>query len=81
MGGELDFKNATRIKPLMEDEGSRGEWVIDRTADIFARAIAVPCIGVLDTEKEPDRVALALGETVPQAIYCLVLNYQLTSAD
>lgn len=81
VGGDLDFKNATRIKPLMEDEGSRGDWVIDRTADIFARAIAVPCIGVLDTEKEADRVALALGETVPQAIYCLVLNYQLTSAD
>ncbi len=78
VNGELDFKSP-RVKPIFENEGLRGDWVVEQTAEIFARAIAVPCIGVLDTEKEEDRVAQALGETVPNPIYCLVLNYQLTS--
>jgi hypothetical protein len=81
MGGDLDFKSATRITPVFDNEGDRGDWVIQQAAEIFARSIAVPCIGVLDTDKEADRVAMALGENVPQAIYCLVLNYQLTSSD
>ena len=82
VGGELDFKGkgSARIHPVFENEGSRGDWAIAQAAESYARAIAVPCIGVLDTEKDGEKIASVLGETnVPSAIYCLVLNYQLTS--
>lgn len=76
----IDFKKASSsIHSVFENEGSRGDWVIERAADIYARAIAVPCIGVLDTEKEADQIQAVLGDNMPNAIHCLVLNYQLTT--
>ena len=73
-------KGSATIKPVFDNEGSRGDWAIERAADIYARSIAVPCLGVLNNEVDGEQVAAVLGAAnVPSAIYCLVLNYKLTS--
>ena len=73
------MRNKESISRALEDEGPRGEWVLKRTADVYARAIAVPCIGVLDPDKDEAILANVLGDRLPNAIHCLVLNYQLNT--
>ena len=80
MGLDFKTKGSARIKPVFENEGTRGDWAVAKAAEIYARAISVPCIGVLDNDIDRAEVAQVLGEqNVPNPIYCLVLNYKLTS--
>ena len=73
------MRNKDSVTRALEEEGPRGDWVLKKTADVYARAIAVPCIGVLDPDKDPAVLAAVLGDRLPNAIHCLVLNYQLNT--
>ncbi len=77
----IDFKagGGELISRALKDEGPRGEWVLKRTADIFARAVAVPCLGVLDPNIDKKALQAVLGDDLPHPIHCLVLNYQLST--
>ena len=73
------MRNKDSVTRALEEEGPRGESVLKKTADVYARAIAVPCIGVLDPDKDEAVLNTVLGERLPNAIHCLVLNYQLNT--
>jgi hypothetical protein len=72
-GGTVDFRRGTPTGALADVPG--GPWVVERTAEVFARAIVLPCEGVLDGDR---KLAEATFGTLPPAVPCLVLNYRLT---
>lgn len=73
MGGTVDFKRGTPTGAMTDIPG--GAWVTERTAEVFARALVLPCDGVLDGDKTR---AEAVFGALPPAVPCLVLNYRLT---
>jgi hypothetical protein len=72
-GGTVDFRRGTPTGALADVPG--GAWVVERTAEVFARALVLPCDGVLDGDRKR---AEAVFGTLPPAVPCLVLNYRLT---
>lgn len=68
---EIDLK-AGFPGPLKKIPG--GDKVLARTAEVIARAIVLPCDAVLNGD--PGKMAAIFGD-LPDAIPCLVLNYQL----
>lgn len=69
----LDFRRGTPTGALADIPG--GPWVMERTAEVVARALVLPCNGILDGDRKQ---AEAVYGTLPQAVPCLVLNYRLT---
>lgn len=69
----LDFTRGTLGGPLKDYPG--GDWVMQHTAEVVARSIVLPCLGVL--ERDPKDVQKVLGENLPNPIHCLVLDYDL----
>lgn len=69
-----DFSQAT-VSSIVEGKGSAGKWVLDRTAETIARGIALPCIAVLNGD--PKQLKPVLGETLPSAVSCLILDWKL----
>jgi hypothetical protein len=69
----LDFRRGTPTGAVADLVGK--QWVLERTAEVFARALVLPCEGVLDGDR--DRAEATFG-TLPAAVPCLVLNYRLT---
>ncbi len=57
---------------LADIPGSK--WVVERTAEVLARAVMLPCSGVLG---DPQKAEAVFG-TLPDPINCLVINYKLT---
>jgi hypothetical protein len=70
----LDFSRGSPAVVLQDQPG--GQWVIDRTAEVLARAIVLPCDAVLNGDKA--KMEGTFG-ALPNAVSCLVLNYRLTN--
>jgi hypothetical protein len=70
---KIDFRRGLPSTVLQDEVG--GDWVQKRVADVIARAIVLPCDGVLNGERA--RAEAVLG-TLPEPVPCLVLNYRLT---
>ena len=69
----IDFTRGSPAVALQETAG--GQWVLDRTAEVIARAIVLPCDAVLNGDKA--KMENTFG-ALPDAVPCLVLNYRLT---
>lgn len=67
-----DLSKGMLSSALGEVQG--GDWVMDRTAEVIARALVLPCDGVLEDKAKAE----AVYGTLPNPIMCLVLNYRLT---
>lgn len=68
-------------KPTLSDvlgETPKGAWILDRTAEVIARASVLPCVAALRPKEEHARLEKIFG-TLPNAVACLVLNYKLTN--
>lgn len=72
--GIANFSKGMLSTTLSEVAG--GDWVLDRTAEVIARSMVLPCDAVLNMKKA-DAEAI-FGAALPDAISCLVLNYKLT---
>jgi hypothetical protein len=66
----LDFRNGMAA-PLKEEESK--DSIVGRTAEVIARAVALPCIAALES---PDTVEPLFGRKV-DPVTCLVLEYKL----
>lgn len=74
-GLKLDTKV---ISKRLEDKETRGMWALKHTARTIAQAVVVPCLAVLNGDKE--RMESIFGDQeypVPNGVSCLVLNWQL----
>ncbi len=69
----IDFVKGSPTTVLGETPG--GKWVLDRTAELIARALVLPCDGLLNHDKK--KMEATFG-TLPNPVSCLVLNYRLT---
>lgn len=69
----LTFAKGTVAGALKDAQG--GDWVLSRTAEIIARAMMIPCDGVLNRDKK--KVEATFGH-LPDAVPCLVLNYRMS---
>jgi hypothetical protein len=69
----VDFSKGNPLGALSDLPG--GTWVMDRTAEVIARALVIPCDATLNGKK--DKAEATFG-TLPSAVPCLVLNYRLT---
>lgn len=69
----LSFVKGTVSGSLKESPG--GDWVLKKTAEIIARAMMIPCDGVLNRDKK--KVEDTFGH-LPDAVPCLVLNYRMS---
>jgi hypothetical protein len=70
----LDFSKKSSPAVILQDAAG-GQWVLDRTAEIIAKAMVLPCEGVLNGDKA--KMEATFGP-LPSAVPCLVLNYRLT---
>lgn len=77
----VDKKTAplSLLKPLnVALEGTpKKEWIIDRTAEVVARAMVLRCEAVLN--KDAAKMEAIFGK-LPNALPCLVLYYKLTKS-
>lgn len=69
----LDFVKMSPTVVLSDSPG--GDWVIERTAEVIARSMILPCDAVLNGNKS--KMEATFG-TLPNPVSCLVLNYRLT---
>ncbi len=69
----IDFTRGSPAVALQDAAG--GQWVLDRTAELIARSIVLPCDAVLNGDK--GKMEATFGP-LPNAVSCLVLNYRLT---
>lgn len=69
----LSFAKGTVSGALKESPG--GDWVLKKTAEVIARAIMIPCDGVLNRDKK--KVEATFGH-LPDAVPCLVINYRMS---
>ncbi len=69
----IDFVKMSPTVVLSDVTG--GNWVIERTAEVIARALVLPCDAVLNGDKK--KMEATFG-TLPNPVSCLVLNYRLT---
>ncbi|MDP2312162.1 MAG: hypothetical protein Q8P41_04600 [Pseudomonadota bacterium] len=69
----LDFTKQSPTVALGDTAG--GDWAVERTAEVIARAIVLPCDAVLNGDKK--RMEATFGK-LPSPVPCLVLNYRLT---
>ncbi len=63
---------------LLEDKG--GAWILNQTAEVLARSIALPCVAVLSMKTTgADETALAevFGDPVPRPLDCIILRYTI----
>ncbi len=81
---EVSFADAkaaqlSLLKPLnVALEGTpKKEWIIDRTAEVVARAMVLRCEAVLN--KDAAKMEAIFGK-LPNALPCLVLYYKLTKS-
>ena len=77
---ELDLSRAP-VGVTLKEAGSRGAWALDQTALVIAKAVVLPCRALLEATSSEKREALQdiYGDTLPDALSCLVLNYKLTN--
>ncbi len=77
---ELDLSRAP-VGVTLKEAGSRGKWALDQTALVIAKAVVLPCRALLEATSSEQREALqdTYGDTLPDALSCLVLNYKLTN--
>jgi len=55
---------------------SRGQWVLNRTAETLAKSVVLPCLAVLNGDSKV--AAKIMGEdALPSPINCLVLDWKL----
>lgn len=54
------------------------EWILERTAEVIARSMVLPCL--LRLEGDSQAVKAMLGDSAPQKFPCLYLNYELQNA-
>jgi hypothetical protein len=69
----IDFSRQAPAQALADTPGK--QWVLDRTAEVVARALMLPCDAVLNGDKT--KMEATFG-TLPNPVPCLVLNYKLT---
>ncbi|MES2639002.1 MAG: hypothetical protein V4850_05950 [Myxococcota bacterium] len=69
----IDFVKLSPTVVLSDTAG--GNWVVERTAEMIARSMILPCDAVLNGDKK--RMEATFG-TLPSPVSCLVLNYRLT---
>lgn len=69
----IDFAKGTPNGAVADSPG--GKWVMERTAEVVARSLVLPCDGVLNGDK--NKLEAVFG-ALPGAVPCLVLNYRLT---
>lgn len=69
------FASDTTVSATLDGIEGRGEWVLTRTADTIARSVVLPCVAVLQGERE--EVEKILGEDLPSPVTCLVLDWKL----
>jgi len=75
---DLSAAKVSQSTTILKDQG--GDWILDKTAEVIARAITLPCLAVLDAE-ETGADATALGEVfgspMPRALDCVVLDWRI----
>lgn len=68
---------AEGIGPSLKPHGDEGQWVLERTAEVMARSVVIPCHAML-SDKNTQDISEAYG-TEPNVIDCLVLNWKLNN--
>jgi len=66
------------ISTALQDVAEK-DWILERTAEVVARSIVLPCIGALKKDKQEDMKKI-FG-TLPDELSCLVLYYRLSSGN
>lgn len=77
---EVDLSRAP-VGVALKEAGSRGKWALDQTALVIAKSVVLPCRALLEANNTEKREALkdVYGDTLPDPLSCLVLNYKLTN--
>jgi hypothetical protein len=70
----INFSDST-VGSVLDGFDNKGAWVLSRTADTIAKAIALPCLTAL--KGDPDLAKETLGEDIPSPVHCLVLDWNL----
>ena len=65
------------IGPALKPHAAEGQWVMERTAEVIARSVVIPCHATLSNKNIQD-VDEAYGSQ-PDVIDCLVLNWKLNN--
>ena len=71
----LDFRR-NMVGMILEREDAEGKWVLEKTADVIARALVLPCLLALDGEEDPKKDYFGDDE-VPSPVMCFALNWRL----
>ncbi|MGB0638666.1 MAG: hypothetical protein ACPGTU_05005 [Myxococcota bacterium] len=70
----INFSEST-VGSVLDGFDNKGSWVLSRTADTIAKAIALPCLTAL--KGDPELAEETLGEDIPSPVHCLVLDWNL----
>jgi hypothetical protein len=57
---------------------SKGDWVLQQTARVIARAVVLPCQAAVDPKVDKEKAAATMGE-LPPLTQCLMLDWRLRS--
>lgn len=76
--GATDFSQFP-VGTITKGLGSKGDWVLARTAETLARAFVLPCEATLRPGVDRKLAEKTFGR-LPDAIPCLVLDYRLRNA-
>ncbi|MED5371442.1 MAG: hypothetical protein VX899_10540 [Myxococcota bacterium] len=73
-GNALPFEDG--VGAALKDHGAEGQWVMERTAELIARSVVIPCHALLAEGANEATMEEAYG-SAPSPIDCLVLNWKL----
>ncbi len=76
LGTQINFNKPTLSDAL--DGVPKSSWMLDRTAEVVARAVVLPCVAALTPKDQHPRLEKVFG-TLPNPVMCLVLNYKLAN--
>jgi len=77
---DINLSNAP-VGVVLKEKGSRGKWALERTANVIAKSVVLPCRALLEANSKEEKEALkeVFGDALPDPLSCLVLNYKLTN--
>ena len=71
----FDFERNS-VGTLLDREDAEGKWALQKTADVIARSLVLPCLVALDGNEKVQKDYFG-EEELPSAVVCFALNWRL----